>query len=321
MRDSGQSDQDRILRGMELHSVEEEVDVTPAIMHKVRQIHQKKQGRNAGNRKKTLIIAMLTAILILSSISAYASQYLIQIKNKEGEVILSTIKPWKYSESEYNAKRKKETEEELSKRLKPGEQAVYYIKDQHLTSSTRKYPLNYFYMATKHPNYQELAKEIEEKDAPLLRKPDYVPEGYRFDFGRIQIRNEPVWGTPGYESLLNELKEQAEKSDEEQGLYYKIVPWFKIASTGMEYRKGDNRIRILAFAREKGPKAGVLTNQAVKLTVNGKEMIFSADQTNETRSLTWLSDSEEVLYIITDDPKDPLSKDEFAKIAAGLVSE
>ena len=34
----------------------------PAIMHKVRQIHQKKQGRNAGNRKKTLIIAMLTAI-------------------------------------------------------------------------------------------------------------------------------------------------------------------------------------------------------------------------------------------------------------------
>ena len=77
-------------------------------MHKVRQIHQKKQGRNAGNRKKTLIIAMLTAILILSSISAYASQYLIQIKNNEGEVILSTIKPWKYSESEYNAKRKRD---------------------------------------------------------------------------------------------------------------------------------------------------------------------------------------------------------------------
>ena len=164
----------------------------PAIMHKVRQIHQKKQGRNAGNRKKTLIIAMLTAILILSSISAYASQYLIQIKNNEGEVILSTIKPWKYS-SRNITPNVKETEEELSKRLKPGEQAVYYIKDQHLTSSTRKYPLNYFYMATKHPNYQELAKEIEEKDAPLLRKPDYVPEGYRFDFGRIQIRNEPVW--------------------------------------------------------------------------------------------------------------------------------
>lgn len=321
MRDSGQPEQDRILRSMELHSVEEELDVTPAIMHKVRQIHQKDHRGHTGNRKKTLIIAMLTAILILSSISVYASQYLIQIKNKEGEVILSTIKPWKYSESEYNAKRRKETEEELSKRLKPGEQAVYYIKDQHLTSSTKKYPLNYFYMATKHPNYQELAKEIEEKSAPLLREPDYVPEGYRFDFGRIQIRNEPVWGTPEYESLLNELKEQAGKSDEEQGLFYKIVPWFEIASTGMEYRKGENRITILAFARKKGSKAGVLTNEAVKLTVNGKEMILSANSTTETRSLTWLSDSEEILYVITDDPKDPLSKDEFAKIAAGLISE
>ncbi|WP_260871289.1 hypothetical protein [Paenibacillus sp. Y412MC10] len=301
--------------------MDEEVDVTPAIMQKVRLIHRKKHGRNDGNRKKTLMIAMLTAILILSSLSVYASHYLIQIKNKEGEVILSTIKPWKYSESEYNAERVKETEEELRKRLKPGEQAVFYIKDLHMTPLIKEQPLKYFYMLTKHSNYQELAKEIEEKNAPVLLEPDYVPEGYRFDYGQIQIRNEPVWGTPEYETLLNELKEQAEQSDEEQGLFYKIVPWFQIASTGMEYRKGENRIKMVAFAREKGSKAGVPTNQAVKIKVKGKEMILSASPSSPSRSLTWLSDSEEVLYIITDDPKDPLSKDEFAKIAAGLVSE
>lgn len=321
MRDSGQPEQDRILRGMELHSVEEEVDVTPAIMRKVRQIHQSKQGRYYGNRKKTFIAATLTAVLILSSISVYASQYLIQIKNKEGEVILSTMKPWKYSESEYNAKRVKESEEELRKKLKPGEQAVYYIKDLHMTSLVKEQPLKYFYMLTKHSNYQELAKEIEEKGAPLLREPDYVPEGYQFDFGQIQIRNTPVWNTPEYKILVDELKAQAEKSDEEQGLFYKIVPWLDIASTGMEYRKGENRIKIVAFAREKGSKAGVPTNQAVKIKVKGKEMILSASPSSPSRSLTWLSDSEEVLYIITDDPKNPLSKDEFAKIAAGLVSE
>ncbi|MBT2762055.1 hypothetical protein J7E85_12690 [Paenibacillus sp. ISL-20] len=263
---------------------------------------------------------MLTAILILSS-SVYASNYLIQIRNKEGEVILSTIKPWKYSKSEYNAKRVKESEEELSKRLKPGEQAVFYIKDLHMTPLVKEQPLNYFYMLTKHSNYQELAKEIEEKGAPLLGEPDYVPEGYRFDFGQIQIRNTPVWNTPEYKILVNELKAQAEKSDEEQGLFYKIVPWLDIASTGMEYRKGENRIKIVAFAREKGSKAGVPTNQAVKIKVKGKEMILSASPSSPSRNLTWLSDSEEVLYIITDDSKDPLSKEEFAKIAAGLVSE
>lgn len=319
MRDSGQPEQDRMLRSMELHSVDEEVDVTPAIMQKVRRIHRKKHGRNDGNRKKTLIIAMLTAILILSSLSVYASHYLIQIKNKEGEVILSTIKPWNYSESEYNANRVKETEEELKKRLKPGEQAVFYIKDLHMTPLVKEQPLNYFYMLTKHSNYQELAKEIEEKGAPVLQEPEYVPKGYGFEYGQIQIRNNPVWGTPEYESLLNELKEQAEKSDEEQGLFYKIVPWFKIASTGMEYRKGENRIKMVAYAREKGSKAGVPTNQAVKIKVKGKEMILSASPSSPSRSLTWLSDSEEVLYIITDDPKDPLTKDEFAKIAAGLI--
>lgn len=321
MRDSGQSDQDRMLRSMELHSAEEEVDVTPAIMRQVRHIHQKRQGRISRNRKKSFMVASLSAILILSSISVYASNYMIQIKNKEGEIVLATMKPWKYSESEYNAKRERETEEELSKRLKPGEQAVYYIKDRHMTSFAKEHPLNYFYKTIQHPNYGELAKEIKEKGAPAFQEPAYVPAGYHFDHGRIQITNEPVWGTPAYESLLNELKEQAAKSHEEQGLFYKIVPWSKVASTVMEYRKGESRLTFIAFAREKGTKAGVPTNQAVKLTVNGKEMILSSSSASPTRQLTWLSESEEVMYVITDDLKDPLSNDEFAKIAAGLIPE
>ncbi|CAM3699410.1 MULTISPECIES: hypothetical protein [Paenibacillus] len=321
MRDYGQSDQDRMLRSLELQSVEDEVDVTPAIMRQVRQIHQKKQGRGFRNRRKYIMMASLSAILILSSMSVYASQYFIQIKNKEGEIILTTMKPWKYTESEYNAKRERETEEELSKRLKPGEQAVYYIKDRHMTSSAKKYPLNYFYKTIQHPNYNDLAKEIKEKGAPVLQEPEYVPAGYFFDRGQIQIRNEPVWGTPEYESLLNELKEQAAKSDEEQGLFYKRVSWSKIASTVMEYRKDESRIIFIAFAREKGSKAGVPTEQAVKLTVNGKEMILSSNSVSANRKLTWLSDNEEVMYVITDDPKDPLSNDDFAKIAAGLLPE
>lgn len=191
MRDSGQPEQDRILRSMELHSVEEEVDVTPAIMHKVRQIYQKKQGRNAGNRKKTLIIAMLTAILILSSISVYASQYLIQIKNKEGEVILSTIKPWKYSESEYNTKRIKETEEELSNRLKPGEQAVYYIKDLHMTSLVKEQPLNYFYMLTKHSNYQNSQKKSKRRGLLFFKNLIMYRKGIDLILDRFKLGTRP----------------------------------------------------------------------------------------------------------------------------------
>lgn len=321
MRDSGQSEQDQMLRRMEVGSTEEELDVTPLIMQKVREIHQKKNGKRNSYRKKSFIPVLVTAILILSSLSVYAGNYLIQIKNKEGKVVLSAIKPWKYTESEYNLKRVKESEEELSEILKTGDLAVYYIKDQHLTSSSQKYPLKYYYKAAKHPNYEELVKEIEKKGAPMLQEPEYVPEGYQFDFGRIHIKSYPIPGTPEYESLLNELKMQAEKSDEEQGVFYKILPGAGITSTGMEYRKGEHRITILAFARDKGPGAGVLTNEAIKLTVKGKEMIFSNGSTTETRSLTWLSDSEEVLYVVRDDPKDPLSKEEFAKIAVGLNTE
>lgn len=320
MRDPGQPDQDRVLRSMEIHSVDEDVDVTPAIMQKVRQTHQLRHGRHQGKRRRSILIATLSAIFVLSSITVYASTYLVQIKNKEGQIILSTMDPWKFSVSEYNQKRREETEAELKKKLKPGEQAVYYIKDKQMTADAKEHPLNYCYLPIQHKDYDDLAKDIEEKGAPEIQNPAYVPEGYTFDHGRIQITNEPVWNTPEYESLLNELKEKAEKSEEERKLFYKIVPWSQVASTVIQYRKGESQLTMIAFARSKGSTVKVPSKQAVKLTVKGTEMILSSS-TGQSRRLTWLSETEEILYVITDDPKDPLSNDEFAKIAAGMIRE
>ncbi|KKO52560.1 hypothetical protein XI25_20435 [Paenibacillus sp. DMB20] len=292
--------------------------MTPAIMQKVRQIHQKRHGRPQGNRRKSVLIATISAIMVLSSITVYASTYFIEIKNKEGEIILTTKDPWKTTVSEYSQRRRKEAKAELKKKLKPGQVAVFYIKDPKI--SAKADPLDYFYNTIQHKTYDDLAKEIREKGAPELLPPDYVPEGYAFDHGSIQMGFELVPNTPEYESLLNELKKKAEKSNEKQGVFYKLVDWSRATASVLEYRKGDNRITIVAFARPKGSAVQVLTTEAVKLKVKGKEMILSTTS-EHSRRLSWLSESETVFYMITEDPKDPLSNDEFAKIAAGMIPD
>ncbi|TYA11767.1 hypothetical protein FRY98_20485 [Paenibacillus faecis] len=264
---------------------------------------------------------MAAAVLILTSITAYAGGYFVHIKNKEGEIILSVMEPQNYPVSAYEQKRREEAEAELKKILKPGQQAVYYIKDKRLPTSADSRVLYYYYEPIRHRSYADLAKDIEATGAPLLPEPSYVPEGYVLDHGLIQIQNTPLPNTPEYEKLWGELKERSLKSDEEAGLFYKIVPWSEPASTVLEYRKGERLLRMIAFARTKGSAVQVPSKQAVKLTVKGKEMILSSTSAEDSRKLSWLSESETVFYMISDDPQDPLSEEEFIQIAEGMIRE
>lgn len=78
---------------------------------------------------------------------------------------------------------------------------------------------------------------------------------------------------------------------------------------------------MIAFARTKGSAVQVPSKQAVKLTVKGKEMILSSTSAEDSRKLSWLSESETVFYMISDDPKDPLPEEEFIQIAEGMIRE
>jgi len=322
MRDDEQFNEDRMLRSMEIQTVyENEVNAAPAVMDKVRQIRRKRKGSIRHSPRRTAFIAMAAAVLILTSITAYAGSYLVHIQNKEGVIILSVMEPQYYPISAYEQKRREEAEAELKKILEPGQQAVYYIKDKRLTTSPDSRVLYYYYEPIRHRSYADLAKDIEATGAPLLPEPSYVPRGYALDHGRIQIQNTPQPNTPEYEKLWAELKERSLKSDEEAGLFYKIVPWSEPASTVLEYRKGERLLRMIAFARTKGSAVQVPSKQAVKLTVKGKEMILSSTSAEDSRKLSWLSESETVFYMITDDPKDPLPEEEFTRIAEGMIGD
>lgn len=324
MWERDESDKDKILRSMEINSNPEDFDMTSSIMQKVRGIHQRNSRNHPVKRRRKVLIASLSALLILSSMTVYASTHWIQIKNKEGKIILETRPQQSSSRSESYGNRLDEYKAELKKNLKPGESAIFYLKDEQMNEADQYNLLHYYYEPVVSSTYDDLTKEIQRLKAPMIHNLDgFVPDGYIFESGLIQVTSEPAPHTPEYELVLKELKDRAAESNDDQALFYKMVPPSKAVSTVVKYHKGDRQLKIIAFVRTPGSPAQVLTDSAEKLSVKGTELILSSDPAQQylNRRLTWLNHDETVLFTITDDPKEPLTNNEFVKIAEGLIRD
>ena len=324
MRNTGKSDQNQVLRSMEPMYIHENFDVTSDLMLRIHQNHDEKSGASLGIRRKRTLIAILCTMVLLSSITVYASSKFIQIKNKEGKIIITSIAQQTDTYVDYYVKLLSKYETELKKKLKPGERVAYYIKDKEIQAAETLNPLYFLYVPHQHPNYADFAEEMKAIETPQILEPTYMPEGYSFKTGNIQAMPEPFVHTPEYEQLLGELRDLAEKSTDNQALFYKIIPWSKGSSSMIQYRKGERLISINAYAKSTNSTVQVPAGNAEKLTVNGTEMLLTSPERNAGkpsygRRLTWLDDSGLVLYTIMDDPQDPLSNEEFAKIAAGMM--
>ncbi|WP_236575651.1 hypothetical protein [Paenibacillus sp. USDA918EY] len=325
MQDRGESGQDQALRNMERTESHDQIDVTSAVMSRIYQYEGKNSSQRSGARPRMVLVASFCAVVLLSSITVYAGARFIEIRNHEGKIVITSIAEQSNPYANYYINILNKYEAELKKKLKPGEMAAYYIKDKQIQAAETLDPVHFLYVPYMHRSYDEFAKEMQATDTPQLREPTYMPEGYLFDTGSIQAKPEPFVGTPEYKQLLAELKAMAEKSPNEKALFYKMIPPTKGASSMIRYRKGDYRINIIAFSKPTDSTVQVPSGNAEKLTVNGKEMLLSSTESGSAasyhRRLTWLDATGHVLYNITDDARDPLPKEEFAKIAAGIMGE
>ncbi|MWV43346.1 hypothetical protein GRF59_06840 [Paenibacillus sp. HJL G12] len=325
MQYKGESGQDEALRNMERIDNHDQIDVTSAVMRRVHQYEGRKSELRLGTRRRMALIASFCVVILLSSITVYSGTRFIEIRNHEGKIVITSIAQQSNPYANYYANLLSKYEDKLKKKMKPGEMAAYYVKDKQIQAAETLNPVHFLYVPNTHRSYEEFAKEMQTTDTPQLREPTYMPEGYLFDTGSIQAKPEPFPGTPEYEHLLAELKAMAEKSTDKQALFYKLIPPTKGASSMIRYRKGDYEIRIIAFSKPGDSTVQVMSGKAEKLMVDGMEMLLSSPESGPgatyNRKLTWLDTNGHVLYTITDDLKDPLSNEEFAKIAAGMISK
>ena len=327
MRETRENLDDQKLRAMEIRNGRN-VDVRARVMERIAEGQgSRRRRRNASGsvRRHAAVIVIVAAVVLLTSITGYAANRYLQLKNSRGEVVLKT------KEREYNpyatklsAKLGKERES-VEKLLKPGEQAVYYVKGGN-SGSNRWNLLQFVYVPYEHDDYDDFLAQTRKTNGPALPRPGYMPEGYVFEAASVQAQYGPLPPSPEYEALAEELLAEAAAADD-RTLFYKVLPWSEASGANLRYRKGEAVLNLFAY-KTNGNSTLPLTPDmhAEKTVVGGTEAIIYESGEGEARKyyrhrVMWYGTEEGTLYVIADDPGHPLEKRELIRIAESMIAQ
>jgi len=303
------------------------VDVSVRVMERIAEGQGSRKRRNVSGsvRRHAAVIVFIAAVVLLTSITGYAANRYLQLKNSRGEVVLKT------EEQKYNPYAAKlsvklgKERKSVERLLKPGEQAVYYVKGGN-TGDNRWSLLQFVYVPYEHDDYDDFLAQAQKTNGPDLPQPGYVPEGYVFEAASVQAQYGPLPPSPEYDALADELLAEAADADD-RTLFYKVLPWSEASGANLRYRKGEAALNLFAY-KTNGNSTLPLTPDmhAEKTVVAGTEMIIYESGEGEAikyyrNRVMWYGTEEKALYVIADDPVQPLEKRELIRIAESMIAQ
>ncbi len=327
MRQTREIFDDQELKALEIRTGRD-VDVSDRVMERIagRQGSRRRRGNSGFARRPAAVIVFLVGVALFTSITGYAANKYLQLKNSRGEVVLRTKEQGKYNpyEAALSAKLGREWEK-LKLLLKPGEQAAYYVKDAELDAD-RWNRIHFGYVPFPHDDYDAFLDQLRDTNGPALPQPGYVPEGYAFETASVQARFGPLPPSPEYETLVDELLAEAEAATDDRRLFYRVLPWSEAGGANLQYRNGEAVLNLFAY-KSNGNSTLPLTPEmnAEKAEAGGTEIIiYESEEGDEARKYfrhraIWYGTQAGAFYVIADDPKHPLDKKELIRIAESMI--
>ncbi|MFC4598915.1 hypothetical protein [Cohnella hongkongensis] len=327
MRQTSKIMDDQELKAMEIRSGRE-IDVRDRVMERIagRQGSRRRRGNFEFVRRPAAVVAFLVGVALLTSITGYAANQYLQLKNSRGEVVLRTKEQGKYNpyEAELSDRLGQEWEK-LQPLLEPGELAAYYVKDAELDAD-RWNRIHFGYVPLPHDDYDAFLVQLRDTNGPALPQPGYVPEGYVFENASVQARYGPLPPSPEYETLVDELLAEAESAADNRKLFYRVLPWSEASGANLQYHKGEAVLNLFAY-KSNGNSMLPLTPEmnAEKAVAGGTEMmIYESEEGGDARKYfrhraIWYGTQAGAFYVIADDPKHPLDKQELIRIAESMI--
>lgn len=211
----------------------------------------------------------------------------------------------------------------LEKLLLPGEYATYFI-----TRGKEEPYLGMYRPPITFKDYAAYKASAEKHNAPIVKQPGYMPEGYALDQAiikpsLIKVPDEKEL-QGGSERDLGDnfrLNWRVEKAENVAYLFSSLV-----------YKKGNVQVRISASrVDEKDKPADSLswtqTTKVENIEVGGKQLIYLENSSNKkidmgyTYNLVWPDPEAEIIYnVIVRQEKSELTKDEVIRIAASMMN-
>ncbi|KJK30353.1 DUF4367 domain-containing protein [Paenibacillus sp. P2(2022)] len=310
-------------------------DVSDKVMEQVYQKEMPKKGniREIHFQPRLTVPIMILLFVVGASVTGYAASQYLEFRNSKGAVVLNTAKtPTETDASKTYTSTYERWNEEVKRRLQPGEYAAYYVKDDSMNQNNLSNPALFAYKPAELSSFNSLQDEIKRTEAPLFNNPTHLPDGYKFEFGYVY----PVAAYPGmmdkkeYRALTDQLMQQAKAAPEGENLFIQKLSWDKSDSSFARYARENDYVNITVTKyTPEVTKTTIMQNEqdsAEQVTIKGTKVYYirasEASKPLEAgkNRLGWLDEKRHLHYNISDNQDSPLTKEDLVKIAEDLLN-
>ncbi|NQX45520.1 hypothetical protein HQN87_09275 [Paenibacillus tritici] len=208
----------------------------------------------------------------------------------------------------------------LSGTYQPGEIRYAYINDKEYQASPigSSYGSNSYSLIFR--NYDEYVKKYAAGKTAMRLELNQLPDGYNFTLARIA----PYQTSSEQKQILNQVIAEGKASGKK--IYVKKLQEKRI-SIELIYTMAapvNGITGVLAFRTEPAGAAGKTVEsepvqpQSEKLKVDGQEVIYTANDKQEHKSVVWMNAKTHVNYILTED-RGHLTKEELLALAGQVM--
>ncbi|MGG4093236.1 DUF4367 domain-containing protein [Paenibacillus lautus] len=318
------------------------IDVRDAVMERIACLPAKKPQPNM--LRRPLVMAASLLLVTSLSVTVYAATELIQIRSKDGKVVLETKPKPEVSKELQEKQDRLHSLDTASRSLAwrsalPGQAIAYYIHNQEMNDLKKelygKDTLLEFETGSISLGalgvFQEEAKK---RGMPNMKVPSRLLNEYSFNEGYLSFNldlsdlfheGEP---TKAYYDIQNELIRQAEASTTSKKVFVKEIKPPSVSSVSLIYVKGsdmETSIGVIAAKRSgMNPKQEIHFTEAdhvEKVLVKGHEMIYvKYADAYFNQGLAWVDEQHDLYYHISLNNKVALKKEEVLEIAESFIN-
>ncbi|MCT1403315.1 DUF4367 domain-containing protein [Paenibacillus sp. p3-SID867] len=318
------------------------IDVRDAVMERVACLPAKKPQPNM--LRRPLVIAASLLLVTSLSVTVYAATELIQIRSKDGKVVLETKPKPEVSRDLQEKWDRLHSIDIPSSSLAwrsalPGQAIAYYIHNQEMNDMKKElYGKDTLLKFQTGPIYlgalKVLQEEATKRGMPNVEYPSRLLNEYSFSQGFLSFNpdlsdlfhdGEP---TEVYYDIQNELIRQAEASTNNKKVFVKEIKPPSVSSISLSYIKGkeiESSITVFATKRSgMNPKQEIHFSEedhVEKVLVKGHEMIYvKYADAYFNQGLAWVDEQHDLYYHISLNNKVALKKEEILEIAESLIN-
>ncbi|MGG4346314.1 hypothetical protein [Paenibacillus lautus] len=318
------------------------IDVRDAVMERIACLPAKKPQPNM--LRRPLVMAASLLLVTSLSVTVYAATELIQIRSKDGKVVLETKpKPGVSKELQGKWDRLNSIDNSSSnlawRSALPGQAIAYYIHNQEMNDLKKELfgkdtLLEFQTGDISLGALNVFQEEATKRGMPNMEYPSRLLNEYSFSEGILSFNldlsdlfhdGEP---TEVYYDIQNELIRQAEGSTNNKKVFVKEIKPPSVSSISLSYVKGkeiESSITVFATKRSgMNPKKEIQFSEAdhvEKVLVKGREMIYvKYADAFFNQGLTWVDEQHDLYYHISLNNKVALKKEEVLEIAESFIN-